>query len=257
MSPPVESVVLCEGVHDRAFWKGWLEHLGCEDARPRRGDAVDPFGETVRKGHFAFFSKEHSFVRVTPCFGDTKVLQALKNRLPDRTTHGLHRLVVNLDTDADAGDPAGIEERTAALRAKVEAHASHDAQPVRLPDGDLAIDRGATLISVVLWSAGDPALPHLPAKETLERLVCAAIVAAHPTRGEDVAAWLGSRRGFFASSAGLVKEHAWSHMAGWYADGGCDEFYQAVWRDEAVAIELEARLRPTGAWRVAEALASE
>ena len=26
-----ESVVLCEGYHDRAFWAALLEHLGCAD----------------------------------------------------------------------------------------------------------------------------------------------------------------------------------------------------------------------------------
>lgn len=26
-----ESVIYCEGYHDRAFWMGWLGHLGCVD----------------------------------------------------------------------------------------------------------------------------------------------------------------------------------------------------------------------------------
>ncbi|MDT7815668.1 MAG: hypothetical protein QOJ42_5584 [Acidobacteriaceae bacterium] len=26
-----ESVILCEGYHDRAFWDGWLRYLGCSD----------------------------------------------------------------------------------------------------------------------------------------------------------------------------------------------------------------------------------
>ena len=51
------------------------------------------------------------------------------------------------------------------------------------------------------------------------------------------------------------KEHAWSHMAGWYADAGCDEFYQAVWRDGHVVTELEARLRANGSWDAMTAIA--
>jgi hypothetical protein len=44
-------------------------------------------------------------------------------------------------------------------------------------------------------------------------------------------------------------------MAGWYADAGCDEFYQAVWRDGPVAAELEARLRANGSWDAMMAIA--
>jgi hypothetical protein len=88
---------------------------------------------------------------------------------------------------------------------------------------------------------------------TLEGLVCAAFRAAYPDRARAVAAWLASRPHPPEVSP---KEHAWSHMAGWYATGNCDDFYQGVWRDPAVATQLEARLRASGAWRIAEALAS-
>ena len=30
-----ESVILCEGYYDRAFWAGWLTHLGCTDPGQR------------------------------------------------------------------------------------------------------------------------------------------------------------------------------------------------------------------------------
>jgi hypothetical protein len=56
-----------------------------------------------------------------------------------------------------------------------------------------------------------------------------------------------------SASAG-PKEHAWSHMAGWYADKGCDDFYQALWRDDAVIPHLRSRLEASGAWGAVEAL---
>ena len=43
-----ESLVLCEGYHDRAFWAGWLGRLGCSDVGFRPGTAgyprADPWG---------------------------------------------------------------------------------------------------------------------------------------------------------------------------------------------------------------------
>jgi hypothetical protein len=136
----------------------------------------------------------------------------------------------------------GIESRVAAA----------DSAWNRLPDGDLSIDGGATLISTVFWSADDHAASHLPGKQTLESLVCAALCAAYPDRAVAVATWLSSRPA--APPAG-PKEYAWSHMAGWYGSSGCDEFYQAVWRDPAVTAELEGRLRRSGSFRVVETLA--
>ena len=51
------------------------------------------------------------------------------------------------------------------------------------------------------------------------------------------------------------KDHAWSHMAGWYGAKGCDEFYQALWNDEAVSAQLEKRLVANGSWRAIETIA--
>jgi hypothetical protein len=48
-----ESVILCEGYHDRAFWKGWLTHLRCSDpgepppGSSRRRDIFDPWNTRV------------------------------------------------------------------------------------------------------------------------------------------------------------------------------------------------------------------
>ena len=64
--------------------------------------------------------------------------------------------------------------------------------------------------------------------------------------------WLDSRPS--APDAG-PKEFAWSYMAGWNAEHGCEAFYRLLWEDAEVAGQLESRLREAGAWRLAEALA--
>jgi len=122
--------------------------------------------------------------------------------------------------------------------------------------GDIALFAGATAISLVRWEAAAADALGVPARQTLERLVCAALVAAFPKRGPSVQNWLDSRPD--APDAG-PKEFAWSHMAGWYAEHGCQEFYSYLWTAEGgdgrVRAELEKRLRGCGAWRIAEALA--
>lgn len=265
MSAPIESVILCEGFHDRAFWKGCLEHLGCRDARPAKdAPAIDPFGKEVRRD-FAFLSPSGAFLRVSPCNGDREVLRLVRLRLKQRTTNGLARMLVNFDLDAMEDAPEA--DRRDDLRKRVQqaverAVGEGAAGPVRAggwmerPDGTLEIDGGATLVSVVLWCAEDPPTPELPGQQTLERLVCAALRAAYPERAVRVAAWLASREvPSPPPPAEYAKSHAWSHMAGWYSAHGCDDFYQAVWRDPAVAGALGARLRALGAWDAITAFA--
>ena len=40
-----------------------------------------------------------------------------------------------------------------------------------------------------------------------------------------------------------MKAYSWSHMAGWYSEMGCEQFFQALWRDASVAHALESRLK--------------
>lgn len=216
-----ESVILCEGFHDRAFWKGCLKHLGCQDL-PGRPPFYDPFGKRVTPGHFVFLSTSGAFLRLQSCGGDKAVLGRLEDRLVERTT--------NTESRVAKAAPAWTTNA----------------------DADLALDGGATLVSTIFWSAADPVSPELPGKQTLERLVCAALCAAHPGRGATITTWLASRAPRPPES---TKEHAWSHMAGWYAEAGCDEFYQAVWRDALVVAELESRLRANGSWDAMMAIA--
>jgi len=161
----------------------------------------------------------------------------------------LDRLVLNVDSDVSVAAAGGAAPPVTAPA--VETLLREFGEPQTTAEGDFALDDGATLVSPVVWEAPDASGPGLPDQQTLERLVCAAIVAAYPDRGPAVAQWLVSRPQ--APQAG-PKELGWSYMAGWYAERGCEGFYRAVWEDPAVAAQLEDRLRKAGAWRVAEAL---
>jgi hypothetical protein len=115
----------------------------------------------------------------------------------------------------------------------------------------LLLYEGSTLVSVVEWNSDDAAGTGVPAIQTLERLICSAMVAAYPQRAPAVQQWLDSHPEPPGSSP---KEFAWSYMAGWYADCGCEYFCQAVWSDARIADELKSRLTRAGTWRVAEDL---
>jgi hypothetical protein len=125
--------------------------------------------------------------------------------------------------------------------------------PSATQDADGNIDLGGTKVSLIRWEASDPVVDGLPNQQTLERLVCAALIAAYPQRGMGVQAWLDSRH---QPPPMGVKEYAWSYMAGWYAEHGCEDFYAHLWRDSRVVGELETRLRASGAWQVVADLAS-
>ncbi len=248
-----EACVLCEGFYDRAFWVGWLLRLGCTDPGDQpggqRAPVRDPWNIKVVSGHFAFHSKSRKFIRVVPCNGKTNVMPAADSRLKDRVDRKLHCLVVNVDSDANAGDSSEVDIPTAQAVANVVArHGEHQKEP----NGDFRLEDGTLVTAPVCWSASDVGLPGLPTEQTLERLVCAAIRAVYPDRGPAVQKWLDSRPA--APPAG-PKEHAWSYMAGWYAEFGSDSFFREVWRDEGVAQQLESRLKACGAWRIGEMLA--
>ena len=95
-----ESIVLCEGYHDRAFWAGWLTHLGCSDEGSRPGTngypLRDPWNAVVRGGgQFAYRSRSGAFIRVRPCGGRNKVLPEAELRLRDRTARPVSRSQIN------------------------------------------------------------------------------------------------------------------------------------------------------------------
>ncbi len=256
MSSEAESVVLCEGYYDRSFWAGWLTHLGCTDpglpesSGPRK-PVPDPRGRPVAKGHFAFLSPQNSFVRVVPCNGRDRILPELRRRLQQRATESVARLVVCVDPDAVISNEALHSAR--GLTLDDLKHTLDQWQVAsREEAGELAIDEGATSISLVRWEVEGSCSPGVPAQQTLERLVCAALVAANPERGEAVAQWLQGRPSPPDDANG--KAHAWSFMAGWYAQLGCDRFYRHIWEDQALVNQLRILLERAGVWRIAESL---
>jgi len=80
-----ESVVFCEGFHDRDFWAGWLPRLGWTDPgmdtrTGTRTSFKDPFGKPVAGGQFGF-AKDRRFVRIQQIWEDTAVSSQLGSRL--------------------------------------------------------------------------------------------------------------------------------------------------------------------------------
>jgi hypothetical protein len=250
-----ESVILCEGFHDRAFWDGWLTWLGCNSDGFKPGTpgypALDPFGKAVIRGEFGYRSKSGGFIRIRACGGKSGVLPRARLRLTERTTNALERLVINIDADSTAS--GATVASTGLQRANVEQLArTFDPSAVVNADGEIELDGGATKISLIRWEVSDPPAPGLPDQQTLERLVCAVLAAAYPGRATSVQSWLDSRPG----PPGVdPKEHGWSYMAGWYAEHGCEAFYSNQWNDPAVVAELTSRLQSSGAWQIAAMLA--
>jgi hypothetical protein len=250
-----ESVVLCEGFHDRAFWAGWLLDLGCTDPGHTAGGArkpiVDPWKKPVIGGQFAYHSKSGRFVRVHPCHGSGNLRREARNRVSSRALESLLRLVVNVDSDVIVGGAAAAVGWTNQTLADLAMDA--DNQCASISDREYSLDGGDCTLNLVRWECADVAAAGIPAQQTLERLVTASLVAAYPDRGPAVQAWLDHRP---APPGAGVKEFAWSHMAGWYADQGCEAFYSQLWNDPDIVAQLEPRLRAIHAWSVAEALAS-
>jgi len=257
-----ESVVLCEGYYDRAFWAGWLEHLGCIDpgrqpGKPGRVAVWDPWNKLVTGGQYGYRSKTDKFVRIVPCAGKQNVFHKMRNTLAEERRRmessasqaRLSRLIVSVDPDvsADATAETGFRRQDLVSLLRELDPSSADTRQV-----DVSLFGGATTVSLIRWEVRDPVAPGLPNEQTLERLVCAALVAAYPTRAPAVQGWLDSRP--HAPKAG-PKEFGWSYMAGWYAEFGCATFYQKIWLDNRVAAELRSRLMECGAWPIAEALA--
>jgi hypothetical protein len=253
-----ESVILCEGYHDRAFWAGWLTHLGCTDpgipsvGRTTRSQVLDPWNTPVTGGHFAYHSRSAQFVRIVPCHGKSKVLQAARFRLGQRGLKPLIRLVINVDSDVAA---SGTSTGTTGLRRQdVEQLVRNTFDPAATvnADGEIEVDGGATRVTLIRWEVNDPPARGLPDQQTLERLVSAALAAAYPGRATALQDWLDSRPG---PPPADPKDHAWSYMAGWYAEQGSEFFYSNLWRDAGVVNQLESRLRSSGAWQIGETLA--
>lgn len=252
-----ESVILCEGYHDRAFWAGWLSHLGCSDpgtpppGSTRRHTIHDPWNTPVTGGQYAYLSRSGNFLRVIPCNGKSQILPIARDRLIQRTRKRLVRLVLNVDADTTA---SGAVSATGLRLQDIETFMRNQVDPgaIRNAAGQIEIDGGNTLVCLVRWEVIDPPTSGLPDQQTLERLVSAALAAAYPARAAAVQNWLDARP---IPPGTDPKELAWSYMAGWYAEHGCEAFYSNLWNDPLVAAQMKARLQSSGAWQIADTLA--
>jgi hypothetical protein len=253
-APKSEVIIVCEGYHDRAFWAGWLLQAQWQGPEVAGQSVKDPWDRTVGQGQFGYW-RQGRFLRVVPAGGKDKVLSEAARLLTGARTYEVRAMVLNADPDFAAGQ----EGRSNPLPA--------EAVRRRLRDAGLAVDQGngypvmvtppvATGLPIhrVLWQCDDGPADGLPAAQTLERLVCAAILAAYPPRGSSVQAFLGNRPGAPALTDPAYAHHhkdaAMTHMAGWYAPHGSFDFYREVWRDSRIAAQLEARLRASGAWDI-------
>ena len=250
-------MLLCEGYHDRAFLTGWLQHLGCTDLGVMNASGavrvpVDPWGQTVKGGQFALQTRSGRFVRIVPCKGKTNVLRTARLRLGKREQEQLTRLVLCVDPDNNPTDPADAQTGMRPEDVERFVH-TFDPNTQRSDEtSEFVLDGGKTRLALIRWEAPADVLPGVPNQQTLERLVCLSLHRAFPERGVWVQRWLDGRP---APTDAGSKAFVWSHMAGWYADHGCDYFFRHLWQEPPVAAQIETLLRQSGAWQVMEKFA--
>lgn len=242
-----QHVVLCEGFDDRSFWAGWFLHLGCTDPTNRGEKAVtDAWGRPVKRGKYLLLTPAGTSVVVQPYQGRSKLRKAAKEYLRGQV-YRPDRLILNLDSDAENGSEQGARQ---AIRGIVR---HYDGVAIADREGSYEID-GVQLASVIWECEEGDSTPGVPAKQTLERLVTASVQAAYPDRGPVVDSWLEAEP---QADVTIPKSYGYSYLAKWYARHGADDFYRAIWRDEAVAHRLRERLGATGAWAIVEDLVAD
>lgn len=229
MTTPEESIVLCEGFHDRAFLAAWLIHEGCESWEKK---TYPPKNRRVTDGQFAFRSPRGGWVRIVPMHGGDSWKEKAEVELRPET----RQLLIILDDDTEA------------LSSDARRQAFDEWRESEKVNRRLADKNSPTSLHLIVWRAHDKHADHLPRKQTLERLVCAAIAEAHPERGEEVSKWLASRSKPLPEKS--HKAHAASHMAGWFSESGSFDFYRAIWEDEKIRAAIESRLQQIGATEV-------
>jgi hypothetical protein len=74
----------------------------------------------------------------------------------------------------------------------------------------------------------------------------------HGDRGNKVQEWLTAT----GNPEPSPKNYCWSHMAGWYAKNGCEDFFRQVWREEPVREQLQPLLTECGMNELVAALES-
>lgn len=236
--------------------RDWEEAYDKSTKKP----AKDPRDEVVKGGRYAFYQGRIAYAEVTPVDGESKILPIAKLRTGDikgyveesqkqpnyvPPTEPKYIIVLSVDDDTLATENAE-KLPTLSVQHVKSVLESLDSQLVVEKDVFYLFSRSCA-VHITRWKADTPQAAGIPAKQTLERLVCAAICEAHATRSEDVEAWLSKK-------VRSPKAYAWSYMAGWYAEHGCDDFYREIWRDDTVRPILERQLKAIGAWAIFDTL---
>lgn len=227
-----QTVVICEGFHDRALWAGWLLHCGWTGPKtPAERRAMQDLHGRGGEGSFIYTratSGRCDYCRVIPALSDSAVLDRASTVLANgkRTD----RLIVSWDSDELVGHESPAMARTRSFGDWCRAH---------------AVELGSTqTANAVWWVPNAQPTPGLPGAHTLELVVCNALCAVVPSRAIAVHAFLDAAP---VGPSSTPKHFAWSYMAKWFGEAGCDEFYQAVWSDPAVAAALTNTLGASGA----------
>ncbi len=197
----------------------------------------------VTGGRYLLCTPNGHPVFIVPAGGDkhqvSKVtIETLDDPVPQ--VNAFH-VVWNIDSDAEAGsDASQVETHHQSLLKSIR-----DRYPdAKVSDGVIGLGDGVRFVHPVIWWTPDGPTQGVPSKQCLERLVCAALAQVYPGRAAEVEVWLSSRTD---PPTATPKDHSWSYMAGWYAEHGCADFWQAVWRDDDVRAALLRRLTHIGA----------
>jgi hypothetical protein len=248
-----ESYILCEGYHDRAFWKGILLALGCASMGIPGTTPNDPWGDPVRGGQFAFLGKRKGFIRVVPAGSKNNLLRLAIIRLQQRADRPLRHLIINADSDANADGTPRLHGELQCDTIFDQVCKAIDPHAIKSAAHEISIDQGACRLLLFPWRSDHSPAAGLPNQQTLERLVCSALASAYPERPVPVDQWLKSRP---SPPKPNPKEHAFSYLAGWYAHTGSYEgFCENLWNDPQIAAQLRGQLERQGVWPLLEEIA--
>lgn len=243
--------ILCEGPSDRGFWSGWLKSLGCascfEASGRHRKALASVWGGDLAPGDFTFslpgsVDPKKADIQIHPC-GDAEALRSnIATLLGQLRTKPLDALIVNIDSDRDASEDPSINSALDRVGDLIFRATGRRLQP----RGAQFIDVDLPPIEVVVWRSYSPARSvGVPEKQTLERLICAALASADSARGRSVLDFLGSP----PLGGSTPKNYAASYRAKWFAHRN-DDLVEAIWQDSAIRGQLQVQLREIGVWDV-------
>ncbi len=175
-------------------------------------------------------AKVRDWCRVVMARSDSAVLGAARSEL--LLDKPLDRLVVSWDSDADLAHAAPAAGRRASV----------DQWRAMADISGLATK--VTIANAVWWLPAATPTPGLPEKHTLELVVCDALRQVDGARAEAVARFLAEAP---VALPVTEKHYAWSYMAKWFGESGCEFFYRSLWQQPSVAAALERTLRASGA----------